>query len=210
MELQLYLYESELWSNDSQFDKLLLIYLRFGFRAGKSCLSVVDRSKEAAAVLLAEFLIRPDMKLVYLESELRKSIDLLKTLSTASNDETLRAWGLLLLISQIFKKGTREDLLEHSDLVLDGLCHCQFEKSSNSLLRKMMTKCIQRIGMVMLKPKIATWRYQRGSRSLMAKMGKNPEFNSVVNKLEEDDSEDYDIPEQIELIIGCLLRNLKV
>jgi len=37
-------------------------------------------------------------------------------------------------------------------------------RADNILLRKLLTKLSQRIGMVYLKPRIASWRYQKGKQ----------------------------------------------
>ena len=52
---------------------------------------------------------------------------------------------------------------------------------------------------------IRTCRYQRGSRSLLANLGDSSAAltgGQGGTELEEDDDEDYDIPEEIEEIIG--------
>jgi len=71
----------------------------------------------------------------------------------------------------------------------------------------------------MLKPRSALWTYQRGSRKIrdnLTKCSTNPESEepaqvNQVNQLalnheEEDLSEDYEIPEDMELIIDRLLQ----
>ena len=75
-----------------------------------------------------------------------------------------------------------------------------FRDTNNTLLRKLYTKLTQRLGMIFLRPKIAAWRYQRGSRTLAdnlmaVKTGEADERQDV-------DEDEYDIPDEIEDVIG--------
>ena len=70
--------------------------------------------------------------------------------------------------------------------------------------------------MIFLKPKVAKWRYQRGSRSLAANLGggiiassNEPSKNQDVDMEEDDDGLDDDQYEQLEFIIQQLLDGLK-
>lgn len=96
------------------------------------------------------------------------------------------------------------------------------------MLRKLSIKLIQRLGLTFLKPRLASWRsvrkkktylssfktithctscrYQRGSRSLAANLSKSQ--SSVTDAVtthmdtEGQEEEDYDIPEEVESVIG--------
>ena len=62
--------------------------------------------------------------------------------------------------------------------------------------------------MIFLKAKLASWRYQRGSRSLALNL--NPaqeEVNSVKHGGEDD--EEYDVPDEVEEVIEELLSGLR-
>jgi len=69
----------------------------------------------------------------------------------------------------VFKTGHRDDLISRVDsvydLVLKSSTNNKFMKKS-SHLKKGKVNLAQRIGCIYLKPKLATWRYQRGHRSL--------------------------------------------
>ena len=67
--------------------------------------------------------------------------------------------------------------------------------------------------MVFLKPRIAPWRYQRGSRSLVANLAasqgsKEPEKN-IVQQEDVDDEDDDDVAEQVEVVIEEVLNALR-
>ncbi len=66
--------------------------------------------------------------------------------------------------------------------------------------------------MVYLKPQLAKWRYQRGSRSLVHNLQQTPDeaFDLKNENLTEDaDDEDIIVPEEIEEIIEELLQALR-
>ena len=71
----------------------------------------------------------------------------------------------------------------------------------------MMNKYINPI----LQAKVASWRYQRGSRSLALNLdSKKVKLEEVNNKdTTEESEEDYDIPDEIEDVIQYLLEGLR-
>ena len=118
--------------------------------------------------------------------------------------------------------------------VLAKLRECGFADSTNALLRKLNTKLVQvhhskfsslslslslslsssspdttqRLGTTFLPAQIASWRYQRGSRSLeqtLAALTVPREKVAVTVPQEEDD---YGVPEEIEVVIEVLLQAL--
>lgn len=56
-----------------------------------------------------------------------------------------------------------------------------------------------------------SWRYQRGSRSLEQTLAATVTTGTVAkdNGTEEEEDEDFDIPEEVEEILGVLLTGLK-
>lgn len=77
-----------------------------------------------------------------------------------------------------------------------------------------MYKIIQRIGMTFLPPRVASWRYQRGSRSLAANLsggdGNASSDSKPDSKNGELESEDIDVPDEIEEVIDELIQGLGV
>lgn len=119
-----------------------------------------DTCSNVAAFLTAKFLIRIDIKDKYLPKYLEWIIE--------SNEPV--QFGTLAAISNILKHGKREDLLIHAPKLLTWLISCDFKSGNDFLRNKFFVKIIQRLGLVFLKPRLAKWRYQRGSRSLTAKL----------------------------------------
>jgi hypothetical protein len=77
-------------------------------------------------------------------------------------------------------------------------------------------KLTQRIGLCYLKPKLATWRYQRGSRSLRNNLENKDDTTTAAHQssraamfTNDYDDDDEDISENLEIIIDLLLNGLK-
>jgi hypothetical protein len=78
-------------------------------------------------------------------------------------------------------------------------------------------------GLTFLKPRIAPWRYQRGSRSLaenlksdvvsagggIAKVVLPPPPQPEEERGKEEDEEDFDIPEELEEVVEELIQGLR-
>jgi len=76
----------------------------------------------------------------------------------------------------------------------------------SSFIKKARVNLAQRIGMIFLKPKVAKWRYSRGSRSLASNLGgiltsNNEKKSEDVDMEEDDDGLDDDQYDQLEFII---------
>lgn len=119
-----------------------------------------DTCSNVAAFLTAKFLIRLDIKDKYLP----------KYLDWVSEPNDQVHFGKLAAISNILKHGKREDLLVHAPKILACMMAGDFRSNNDFLKNKYFVKIIQRLGLVFLKPRLAKWRYQRGSRSLAAKL----------------------------------------
>jgi hypothetical protein len=65
-------------------------------------------------------------------------------------------------------------------------------------------------GLVFLKPRVASWRYQRGSRSLAANLQQSqPVEMKTVASVNDEDDDDYDVPEEIEEVLDEILQALR-
>ena len=86
-----------------------------------------------------------------------------------------------------------------------------------AIIRKFFIKITQRIGLTFFKEKVASWRYQRGSRVLAHSLvNKNSTQQTNQNTTKqtdnedaEDDDEEANIPSEIEDIIEQLILGLK-
>ncbi|XP_053684811.1 tubulin-specific chaperone D [Sabethes cyaneus] len=168
-----------------------------------------DTCTPIAAYLTAKFLIRNDVKKVYLSAFL--------DWASASDVAIDPKIGTLFGIACVLKHGKREDLLPYAEKLANWILHLDYDQiSKNFKVYKICIKISQRIGMVLLPPRIAKWRYQRGARSLLANVNKPVTVASLQRESPKpdesspDEAEDDDeVPAEIEEIIERLLLGLK-
>ncbi|XP_048222175.1 tubulin-specific chaperone D [Perognathus longimembris pacificus] len=179
----------------------------------ESYLVVSDKARDGAAVLVSKFITRPDVRERKMASFLDWSLCTLARSSFQTMDGVIAMDGILQALAQIFKHGKREDCLPYANTVLQCLDRCRLPECNQTLLRKLGVKLVQRLGLTFLKPKVAAWRYQRGSRSLAANLKlctQGPsEQKTLTDGMISDSDEDYDIPEGVESVIEQLLVGLK-
>ena len=138
----------------------------------RSYLADSGLAMKGASVCIAQLLTRPDMESVHIGEFFQWANEVLDT-TTASDGgaDTFRVTGVLLSLVEMFKRGNRSQLLEHVDVIFDNtLDLVDTVGATSSLLRKLVMKLTQRIGLQFLPPKIPTWRYQRGHRSLLVNL----------------------------------------
>ncbi|KAI5607304.1 tubulin-specific chaperone D [Silurus asotus] len=203
-----------------------------------SYLQVSDKSRDAASVLVSKFVTRPDVKrkrlgdfLDWVVGIISQSSDLSMSghqdtialdgalqslssdLSMSGHQDTIALDGALQSLAQLFKHGKREDILQYVPTVLQCLDQKKIAESSQTMLRKLAVKVVQRMGLTFLKPRLAGWRYQRGSRSLAFNLSQSEASGNVLDVKPDLGSitpeEDYDIPEEVENVIEQLLAGLK-
>ncbi|KAL6268457.1 hypothetical protein P5V15_001592 [Pogonomyrmex californicus] len=170
------------------------------------CLSK-DACAVAAVFLVANFLTRSDVKKLYLEEMI------MWCLKCIENDPLRH--GPLAVIASILKHSAREDVKPYSQMLLDNMLKLRLSDNPADLIRKFGIKVVQRIGLVLLKTKLASWRYQKTSRpiSIMpnVKMDNidNTENVIEIKKSISNDNEDQEIPPAIEDIIEQLIQGLR-
>lgn len=131
-----------------------------------------DACSDVAAFLTAKYLIRIDIVGKYLPAYIDWVI--------LSSDAV--ALGKLAAIATILKHGKRDDLLVHAENLLRWIISCDFRSGSDYLKTKYSIKIVQRLGLVFLRPRLAAWRYQRGSRSLTANLAQCQSSGTVEFK----------------------------
>ncbi|NWT72432.1 TBCD protein, partial [Prunella himalayana] len=172
----------------------------------KCYLVVSDKARDAAAVLVSKFIVRPDVRQSRMADFLDWVLSMLSKSSSQTMEGTVIVNGMLQALAQLFKHGKREDCLPYAATVLECLDNCKLSESNQMVLRKLGMKLVQRLGLTFVKPKVAKWRYQRGSRSLAANL--QAQGAAVQNQKREvaaaeaDDDEEYDIPGEIENVVG--------
>ncbi|CAG8697903.1 9733_t:CDS:2, partial [Scutellospora calospora] len=123
---------------------------------------------------------------------------------------------ILTSLCTIYKLGQRQTLLPTLESVWPCLNLLEENQLfvNNALVRKMSVKLAQRIGLRYLKPKVASWRYQRGSRSLKDNLEGFSKLttidpSNVHQSLKDKDEDEDEVPEQLEEIIEILLNGLR-
>merc|ERR1719229_405311 len=116
--------------------------------------------------------------------------------------------GSIMATCAITKHAKREDLLKYAPIILKKLQEANLKEHMNTIIRKYGLKLVQRLGMIFLKAKLASWRYQRGSRSLALNLNPAQEEVNSVKQDGEDDAE-YDVPDEVEEVIEELLSGLR-
>ena len=140
--------------------------------------NIADSGKirDYSAVLLSKLLTRPDViKQGYTDAFLK---ELAEQYQVAKEDSTqmFRTAGILQTLVEIFKIGHRDDFLSRIALVFTPVVESEITNkfmSKSSNIRKNKVKLAQRIGCIFLKPRVAAWRDQRGSRTLSHLMSEN-------------------------------------
>lgn len=177
----------------------------------KTHLRSAHQSREMAAYLASRFVTRPDLRDEYLPQFIEFCFEVLEKESKDSVYDVFHQLGVLRALGLIFKQGKREEMLSFSQIVLPRLLACGITSSSDTAIRKLAMKVIQRIGLTFLKPRVVSWRYQRGSRSLAINVhGSGVEQPSQdVEKKEVEEEEDEEVGENVEEVIDYLLQGLK-
>ncbi|XP_024892670.1 tubulin-specific chaperone D [Temnothorax curvispinosus] len=170
------------------------------------CLSK-DACAVAAVFLIANFLTRSDVKKLYLEEMI------MWCLKCIENDPLRH--GPLAVISSILKHSAREDVKPYSQMLLDNMLKLRLSDNPTDLIRKFGMKVVQRIGLVLLRTKLASWRYQKMSRPISIMPNVKADIDNTeriidIKKLSiSSDNEDQEIPPAIEDIIEQLVQGLR-
>ncbi|KAI9308157.1 tubulin folding cofactor D C terminal-domain-containing protein [Cunninghamella echinulata] len=180
----------------------------------KHYLKATGKERDGASLLVARLLSRRDLYDEHLIPFIEWSKNRMET-----DADVFETAGILSSLCIIFQFSSRDVLLPILDEhLLSVLTMPFFEKyENNALIRKLRTKLTQRIGLCYLKPKLASWRYHRGSRSLKTNLEDASGVSTVSQSMhlkksnyeEEEEDDDDDISENLEVIIDILLTGLR-
>lgn len=186
----------------------------------KSYFHEAGPTREMAAVCLASWLSRPDLEKSHLEDFQGWAIDILNEYLHHARD-TVRLMAILQTLVTIFKVSTsdREVLLRFAVPLGDSILRLSDTKPNNLHVRKYLVKWWTRIAVLHMPPRIATWRYHRGRRSLKenllsrgdhdkkAKTGADDSLSLLKNRSIQD-YELFAVPDAVEESIGELIGGL--
>lgn len=185
----------------------------------KRYICITGKERDGASLLVARLLSRQDLCDEYLVPFL----EWCKQRLGSCDIDVFETTGILQSLCITYQLSSRTVLLPTLDNLMVPLLTMPFfdQYANNAVVRKLQTKLTQRVGLCYLKPKVASWRYQRGNRSLKQNLegvvtssvgGGLVDAKSTGNKLnnvEDDEDEDEDISENLETIIEILLNGLR-
>ena len=134
----------------------------------KRCLADSGPTRDAAAATLAKLLTRPDMIAALISFFEWAGRVLRGRISNDRQELTFLIPGVLRALSGIYKSGARDVLREHTGKTWSDasfIFESEYAKSS-TLVRQLSIKLATRVGLVFMKPRLVSWRYNRGSRCL--------------------------------------------
>ncbi|KAJ4774444.1 Tubulin-specific chaperone D [Rhynchospora pubera] len=177
-----------------------------------------------SGLLLARLLTRPDMAKPF-NSFMEWAHEVL--ISVKDDFEYhFRSIGLVEALASIFKVRVRKVLFDVVSYTWSDISFLMKSSIANRspLLRKLLVKLSQRLGLLCLPPRAPSWQYKSKSSSLQTNLSLNvageghscdlePQCNTIngttgANSFQEEDG-DMDIPEIVEEIIDLLLTGLR-
>ncbi|CAH0702962.1 unnamed protein product [Spodoptera exigua] len=165
-----------------------------------------DSCAEASAYLASKFLIRSDVKELYMGAFFDWACDLH---SNIQEEETIH-YGVLAAVAAVLKHGKRDDLLPLAPKLLSWVTNQNYQQHKAMLVRKYGVKIVQRIGLTFLRPRVVSWRYTRGSRSLAVTLGGGAAAAGDTEPITSPpDDDDQDIPQEVEDVVELLLCSLR-
>ena len=192
-------------------------------------LDATGPARDAAAVLLARLLTRPGLQPALsdfvawsvAELDAAASSSAAAAAPSALSTSFLVA-GVHTALAHIFKLGHRSDLLGQLPRLgpLSSGAH-ELLASNSVTKRKLGIKLLQRVGLVYLPPRVASWRYQRGNRSLLHNLQASgaptegtadADAGAAPAPAEEEDEEEGEealVAEEVEGVLEQLLTGLK-
>ena len=191
----------------------------------ESALSESSRTREPAALSLSRLLTRADTETNDLPVFLKRANAVINGSIASDALYDTRAQGFLAAVAAVFKRGDRAGLLKRVPMVLVRITDASLFATASTGLRKMMVKAAARMGLAMLPARVATWRYNRGSRSLEANLSSTTSTSRSVVTLASaapaaefivpasctfDDSQDGDahVFVEVDRVVDALLRGL--
>uniref|UniRef100_A0A673FMT8 Tubulin-specific chaperone D n=1 Tax=Sinocyclocheilus rhinocerous TaxID=307959 RepID=A0A673FMT8_9TELE len=153
---------------------------------------------------LHRFVTRPDVKQKCLGDFLDWCLTTVSQTSKMTMEGNVTLDGALQSLAQLFKHGKRDDFLQYAPTVLQCLNQKRIAEINQATLCKLGVKVVQRICLSFLKPRLAKWRYQRGSRSLTVNLAQSSVTGSVEATKPDLESvsqeKDYDMPQEVKKI----------
>lgn len=157
-------------------------------------LEVYNTCQHATSYCLAKFFSRPDV--LKTEQHLSQFIEttlkeLERLIEGTYNHADYKLIGCLRTLIYTFKHVARSEMKTHCDSIIKVLAQLDFKKVNSELVKHLLVKLVQRVGLALLPTKVAPWRYNRGGRVLAkSDAGSNSvPFKPAIENLDLDDKE---------------------
>lgn len=191
----------------------------------RTYLGDVGPTRDTAAMCIATLLARPDMEQLHLKNFMEHVSEELcaaasrlvaqeqKGMVTGLGQDGRHfvVLGVLAATCQLFKRGHRDRLAPYVTTILSPAVVLAGEAGREMLMRKLLGKLIQRLGMAFLPPRVVAWRYSRGQRSLLQNLGGSAAGEGETKGGDENDGGDgfAEVPAELEEVIEHLLVGLR-
>ena len=169
--------------------------------------------RDVAAQTLAKLVTRPDMKSVLRDFMSWSSLALRGDVNVEGESMFLVP-GILRTLAAIYKIGRRDALLEFAESSwqdVENTRETDLAKDS-TLIRQLSMKLACRVGLAFLKPRVVSWRYDRGSRRLednIIRGSSNVKDEEILAIAIRDDDDGDDVHVAIDGIVEICLRGLR-
>jgi len=179
-------------------------------------------TRDAAAVCLASLLSRPDASSMVCNNYLHWALDVMRNKEFCGMGGIYLKMGVVQTLATLFKMAPRTKLLLESAREMESLWQTLIEILEDAkdmymppmILRKMLIKLFARVGCAYLPPRVASWRYERGKRSLFScvESASEPNLKHACATSHNITSEEHSsnlIRDEIEDVVEMLLRGLR-
>lgn len=171
---------------------------------GRCHLGSRGKPSDAAQLMLARLLTRPDLEAEHLRAFVSWAVAAVRDPGGHAD----MAPVLLTTLARVFATGARDRMLLVADAAFE-LCQWPTDSAAQSpAWRKGLVKMAQRVGVCFLAQRVAPWRYQRGHRTLLASVAPVAAA-SHPNEERDDDDDDWDVPVQVDRVVHVLLCGLR-
>ena len=180
---------------------------RLVIEVAKHCLRQPGNVRDISSLLVSRLLTRPDMAR---SEHLSEFLKWCQTVLSVEDEEDMNSFGMvgaLSAIASILKFGKRSELWPYLDFISEIVTQEKL-MAGNMLIIKTLVKAVQRLGLAYLKPKVVTWRYQRGMRSLIHNLHGTTQQPTTPDSTETEPTIDF-APMELEPVLGVLLDALK-
>lgn len=206
--LSLVPFDCSVLSNDTLVPTLVVL--------AKSHLSLAGPIREAASSCLASWLNRPEKGSDEVDSFITWSHDDVLVEFQKSGNNIILVIGVLETLAKLLKCCTNNVIhLKMEPLWETALAVAESSNSTSSMiLQRLLVKWFSRMACAYLPPRVASWRYQRGRRSLFDNVVQQVKQQTTIieekEKSHDDDGNDklFYVPDQVEDAMGIVLQSL--